>query len=257
MSPREAHTAKYQQGGATTDASSDASTGVAIISPRVASPHSVASPISRNATRSLPDLATLREIDAGSLELRSFYLRMLPLLNGITMGLLRRGTMRFEPCQLHISCDLKRLEIKSPENPSSAAGNAQGSRRRMATSFVRVEVLVRVHVPRTTLMALQEAIGSHRSCADSASDGTAGAGVNGGNSCKLLTISEQEIVSARATSNRAAFLFDLMLMGAEPWRLEVADAHTFHIVTTAIGALITQRSSLPAFAAALGLGLEV
>jgi len=256
MSPRGAH-APTPRTGVMTDAMVDSSVTNAVASPHVESSHSPTSPVSWGATHSLPDLAVSKSSQA-SLELRSFYLQMLPLLRGVAIGVYRKASQRFEPHQLHISSDLQRLEIRPV--PSSPASGVAVPRRRVAVAFVRVEVLVRLHVPRATLMAVQETIESHQThdnnndafnSEHSAADGNG----NGSRSGELQTISDARNASVRATTNR--FLFDIILMGAEPWRLQVVDAQTFHTVTTAIGVLITLRSSLSSFAAALGLGVEV
>jgi len=53
---------------------------------------------------------------------------------------------------------------------------------------------------------------------------------------------------------RQAFPFDLVMSCSEPWRLMATDVHTFHLATQAIGALLTSRALLPAYAVALSLG---
>merc|ERR1712107_632674 len=112
MSPRGAHAATPRTGATMTDGMGDSSVVNAVASPHVVSSHAPTSPDSWGATHSLTDLALLKERDKGNLELRSFYLQMLPLLRGVAIGVYRKASQRFEPHQLHISSDLQRLEIR-------------------------------------------------------------------------------------------------------------------------------------------------
>jgi len=59
---------------------------------------------------------------------------------------------------------------------------------------------------------------------------------------------------ARAAPSAVQFSFDLVLTGAEPWRLHATDVQSFQLVTSALGALLAQRAVLPTFAVLLGLG---
>jgi len=207
--------------------------------------------------RTLPSASEMRQRIDGRPELHSFYLQVFPLLRGTLVEIFRRPTQRFEARQLLASSDLQRLELWPPVLPSTATGGAAAAAaesgrfssgplaaaepaaprsRRVAESFVRVDGLARVHIPKTTLTAVQQSI------TDMAEAPNA----------EWRSQAQQGQVGPPLHSSY--FPFNLMLNGAEPWRLLVTDVRTFHVVTAAISTLLAARESLPSFALALGLG---
>lgn len=171
------------------------------------------------ASRAPPSISEVKQRVDGDSELYSFYLQVFPLLKGTLVDVFRRPKQRFEPRQLQLSSDLQRLELWLPTLPG-APGSVPRAKPRLAEAFVRIETVTRVHVPKTTLVAVQQTIMG-------AAGGDKGSG---------------------------GYAFDLVLGGAEPWRLGTADVHTFHVATAAVGALLIARAALPSYAMQLGLG---
>jgi hypothetical protein len=96
--------------------------------------------------------------------------------------------------------------------------------------------------------------GVHRS-ADTASAGSGGGSPrNSGFAGKADFNSKIAGQGVSASNGNQAFPFDLAMTCSEPWRLMVPDVHNFHLTTQAIGALLTSRATLPAYAVALSLG---
>jgi len=145
----------------------------------------VAGPQSFVQPRPVPSIVEMRlRIDTDTNPgLYGFYLQVFPLLCGTHVEIYRRAKQRFETRQLVLSCDLQRLELWPPA-PSTASSpmmfttndDADGrndapaaspdtprARGRLAESFIRVESLVRVHVPKSTLAAVQRVIMSNTS----------------------------------------------------------------------------------------------
>lgn len=228
--------------------------------------------------------------------MHSFYLQVLPLLRGTSIEVFRRPSQRFELRQLVLSSDFQRLEIWSPNSTPATSSTAtlsassssltalsSRSRPRLAESFLRIEGMVRVHVPKATLSAVQRAILSATSASDpqdcSSGDGssrglmaaagvdsqfeedsTKGAGethcTNGSVGATQRSTSATRINGpASKSGSRQAFPFELVVDCSEPWKLSVSDVHTFHLATQAIGALLASRASLPTYAIALSLGV--
>eukprot|EP00928_Gymnodinium_smaydae_P013339 TRINITY_DN14871_c0_g6_i1.p1 TRINITY_DN14871_c0_g6~~TRINITY_DN14871_c0_g6_i1.p1 ORF type:complete len:1334 (+),score=418.16 TRINITY_DN14871_c0_g6_i1:160-4002(+) len=242
-------------------------------------------------------LLSIEEVQARSLErpqLYSFYLQVLPLLRGAALSAYRRPSQRFEPRQLLLSSDFQRLELwptpatsgdlggepTAAAPPPAAGAEAAGRGRRLAEAFVRVESLVRLHVPRSTLLAatqpsapspppaatgaaqredLCETGSPTRVASSSPSRGkTVGEedfqGLQSPLPERLLTWPPAAPVAGARPAATPTLTFELVLEGADPWRLLARDAQTFRAVAAALGALLSARASLPGFAAALSLG---
>lgn len=60
--------------------------------------------------------------------------------------------------------------------------------------------------------------------------------------------------SASGGTPSTHFAFDLMVAGADPWRLLATEVQTFQLVTGAVAALLAAKTSLPTYAMILGLG---
>lgn len=205
--------------------------------------------------RALPSLAEVRARSEEEPELYAFYVQVLPILRGASIDAYRRPRQRFEARQLLLSSDLRRLELWPPIDACKGTATDAGLRRKgVAEAFVRVEALTRTHVPRATLAAVQEAIAaSGRSPTNTGSDDT----LQDRSPCNGTVHTDGAATcgpSIGAPAGQEGFPFDLVILGAEPWRLLAADINTFHVVTSAVGALLTHRASLPSFALALGLG---
>jgi len=195
--------------------------------------------------RPVPDIEEVRQRLGSGSELYAFYLHVFPLLRGVAVEIFRKSGQRFEVRQLLLSSDLQRLEFW-PESSKAMLSAAQGgsgvaggafpsrSRRRVAESFLRVEWLTRIHVPRTTLGVVQQST--------TADNGTP----------RLLGQPHSQ-----PSTGKPALPFDLVVSDGEPWRLSAPDVHSFHVITAAVGALMGARASLPAFALMLGLGVSV
>jgi len=231
------------------------------------------SPAVRNAAvRALPTTADVKERCDNNPDLCSFYLQVVPLLKGaVTVGAYRRSRQRFEERQLLLSSDLRRLELWPMMEASfrdfgasvtaasidpdamhdngdmvGPSGNVLGSlattkarRKGFAEVFLRIEALVRVHVPKATLSAVQQAI--------------TGARTNGDQRTGQFEAGADNLADCTPPEG-CGFVFELVISGNEPWRLLANDLHTFHVVTAALGALLTFRTSLPSFAATLDIG---
>jgi len=124
-----------------------------------------------------------------------------------------------------------------------------------------VDALIRVHVPKATLANVQQAIMSGalgpRDDADEQLEiGTDKTSTAAAPRVTVLgpPLSETSLASQGGSPN--AFPFDLVLNSAEPWRLMTSHVHTFHVVTSAVSALVAARTSLPAYAVSLGLGTQ-
>jgi hypothetical protein len=249
-------------------------------------------------SRTIPSILEIQQrVDMeGHPEMHSFYLQVLPLLRGTSIEVFRRSSQRFELRQLVLSSDFQRLEIWSPNSTPATSSTAtlsassssltalsSRSRPRLAESFLRIEGMVRVHVPKATLSTVQRAILSATSASDpqdcSSGDGssrglmaaagadsqfeedsTKGAGethcTNGSVGATQRSTSATRINGpASKSGSRQAFPFELVMDCSEPWKLSVSDVHTFHLATQAIGALLASRASLPTYAIALSLGV--
>jgi hypothetical protein len=248
--------------------------------------------------RAVPSVLEIRQRKdlEGHPEIQSFYLQVFPLLKGTNLEVFRKSRQRFETRQLVLSSDLQRFELWPPSTPSTssahaallagASGPTSGSatppppatthgRPRLPESFIRVDGIARVHVPKTTLAAVQRAISS---------------ATQGGRELQAMSLSEaspKDVLShstnaaqrdldlgnnvggclenVHATSTGAGndtaeanggvnYPFEVVMTSADPWRFMAADVHTFHLATAAIGAILTSRTSLPSFAIALSLG---
>lgn len=187
-------------------------------------------------------------------ELYTFYLQVFPLLQGVCLEVFRRASNRYEPRQLTLSADFQRLEVwpilasvGSDDCGGCAVPAAARCRRRIAEAFLRVDALQRLHVPQTTLMAVRQASGGSPL---GGPDATAPVPkVN-----DALHRSSSGSPGRGSPAPAARFPFDLLLCGAEPWRLLATDMQTFQLVICGISALLAARASLPSFAVALGLG---
>lgn len=188
------------------------------------------------ATRAPPSISEVRQRVDGDSELYSFYLQIFPLLKGTLVDIFRRSKQRFEPRQLQLSSDLQRLELWLPTVPG-APGSAPRAKPRLAEAFVKIDTVTRVHVPKTTLVAVQQTIMGSASMGEPKDS----AAVSGA-------------LAKHGGAPAGGYAFDLVLGGAEPWRLGTADVHTFHVATTAVGALLLARAALPGYAMQLGLG---
>lgn len=205
-----------------------------------------------------PTLEEVRERTDGNMQLYTFYLQIYPLLRGVAVESWKRPKRRFESRQLAISNDLQRLEIcqvcredsrlnRSGSSHASTPRRAHhsGTRRRITETFVRMDVVDRLYIPRST-----QAIVRHTLIADNLTSNVLDAGSEAQADAGPLL----EPTSGNPESLPASLPFDVVLIGKESWRLAATDAHTFQLVTTALNVLIAQRTSLSAFALILGLG---
>lgn len=175
-----------------------------------------------------PTIVDIQRRTEGDPELYNFYINIFPLLQGTPIEVFRRPKQQFEPRQMMVSRDLLRLELW--QHPESRDAGPQ-RRPRIAEVWARVESLVRLHVPKGTLLAVQNAIlGKEADQRD-----------------------EDEVECQTSLPDVSGpFAFDLVLGGSEPWRLAATSLRSFHVVTAAIGVLVGHKS-LPSVAAALGL----
>jgi len=262
-------------------------------------------------SRPVPSVLEIRQRKdlEGHPDIQSFYLQVFPLLKGTNLEVFRKSRQRFETRQLVLSSDLQRFELWPTSTPSSSSSNVaaplagvsgptsgsvtpppSGSSRissRLPESFIRVEGIARVHVPKTTLAAVQRAILSStqsgkdflaasisepswkdavslieemshtRNAAQQDLDAhSIGISVGGSLESAPSTSVGAGIdgVESNGGVNCHAFPFDVVMTSADPWRFMAADVHTFHLATAAISAILTSRASLQSFAVALSLG---
>jgi len=202
-------------------------------------------------SRPLLSLAEVRQRTAGDSELFSFYLTVFPLLKGTNISLWRKPRQRFEPRRVVLSTDLQRLEVWPLGGSLSlpCAGSApdrSGRAPRLAENFVRVESVARVHVPKGTLLAVQQMVVNG---ANTAADAPSEDATDVVEAPQGLSTSGNDA----ARSSSTTYPFDLVLASGEPWRFAAPDAQTFHLLTAALGVWLSSRTSLLVFSNALGL----
>eukprot|EP00746_Dinoflagellata_sp_MGD_P073564 gnl/MRDRNA2_/MRDRNA2_29832_c0_seq1.p1 gnl/MRDRNA2_/MRDRNA2_29832_c0~~gnl/MRDRNA2_/MRDRNA2_29832_c0_seq1.p1 ORF type:complete len:1093 (+),score=243.40 gnl/MRDRNA2_/MRDRNA2_29832_c0_seq1:156-3434(+) len=186
-----------------------------------------------------PSMTEVKRKHGNDEALCNFYNEVYHLLKGADIQVWKKPRQRFEIRCLLLSSDLQRLELW----PAS-----YGPPRRVAEGFVRVDAVSRVHIPKATLLAVQQNILESEPAVGSAEMGSGSDG-DGASSAKPARPKSAAPVSKGPPS----FSFDLVLDAAEPWRLATNEVHTFHVVTTAIQTLHSVRGSLASYASALGL----
>ncbi|CAE7227008.1 unnamed protein product [Symbiodinium natans] len=153
-------------------------------------------------------------------DLRCFYRQVLPLLQGIAVGALRPPRTALEERQLVLSSDFQRLELWMPDVPATRAAASGPARKRVADTFLRLETLARVHLPKATQLAIQ-----------------------------------RKAALTSASKSRFSLRFELVVMGSDTWHLATSDVQTLQIITSAVKALLAAKGRLGALAlSACGLG---
>lgn len=186
----------------------------------------------------LPSILEVRQRTEGNSEIYAFYLQVLPLLRGITIAALRRPRQHFEAKHLFLSCDLQRLELW-PASEQHVLSAVRGPKK-IPETFLRVECVTRIYIPKTTLVTVEQAILFPEALEHEGYSSSVSTSVNG--------------QKKKGPMGPACFPFDLMLNSLEPWHLATPDVQSFHIVTTAIGALLASKSHLQHYSITLGLG---
>ncbi|CAE7623458.1 unnamed protein product, partial [Symbiodinium pilosum] len=144
-------------------------------------------------------------------DLQSFYGQVLPLLQGTLVGALRPPRKSLEERLLVLSSDFQRLELWMQSGAD--VSDSPIARKRVADAFLRLEMLTRVHLPKATMMALQQ----------------------------------KASVSSRSKS-RFCFHFEFVIMGSDTWRLATSDVQSLQVILRAVRALLMSRGKLRALA---------